>query len=246
MKRLSGLLVLGFLLALGLIACGDALTSTPAAATVAPTIAPTIAPAPAPTAAPVATPTVGNSILATITAASGTSGPTTAPIPTRAPSPTPVITNDLPVYSGLKPLNLGILGKQVADSIGQAGPTARSVTYSTTDSFDKLAAFYNAEMTKVGYSKVAEQPLPASVGLAGSVLLYAKGTGTAANVVAVMALGPLEAEVVTSFLQVAPEASSLKAGDSVVIVLSGLTGTNLLELQKSLGTTSAPTASPTK
>jgi hypothetical protein len=151
----------------------------------------------------------------------------------------------LPVYSGLKPISLGSIGQQISDTIGQASPTARNATFYTSDSYDLLSAFYNTEMAKLGYSKVAEQKLPEFTGLAGNVLIYLKGSGSSANAAVIMALGPLDANLVSVLSQTSPEAANLKANDSLVIILSGLTGDNLLELQKTLGG-SNPAPTPTK
>ncbi len=236
-----GLLAL-LLLSVILAACGD----TPTATAVPPTataVPPTAIPAPAPR------PSVGNPIIATITAAgaggSFQSGPT--PIPTTAipATPTLVVTPPvgLPVYSNLKLLDLGSLGKQIGDSLSQAGPTSRSMIYSLSDSYDKLATFYNTEMIKAGYAKVAEQPLPDISGLTGNVLVYSKGTGTSASAVTLTIIGPLDPVLITAFSQAAPSAANLKPGDSIVIVVTGLTAANLLELQKSLG---SPAPTPTK
>ena len=237
MKRWVATLALILVLALALAACGDSATPTPPPTATPTTVAPTMAPAATPTAA---TTTVRNSIIATITAGSGVTAAVNAVTPTPAPAPSPTVAaqtgaGDLPVYSGLKPVKLGSIGQQISDTIGQASPTARNATFYTSDSYDMLAAFYNTEMSKLGYNKVAEQKLPEFTGLAGNVLIYLKGTGPSANVAVIMALGPLDANLVSVLSQTSPEAANLKTSDSLVIILSGLTGDNLLELQKTLG-----------
>ena len=210
-KRLTILAVLLIGLALMLSACGNDATSTPLPAT---------------------TPANVNPIIATITAGvAGKSGASAVvtPGPTLV-APVSALPG-VPLYSNLKPINLGVYGSQIAIQFSQASPNARTAFYGTSDSFDKLSGFYNSEMTKQGYTKLAEQPLPASSSLDGKVLLYNKDT---TNLV-VMGLGPLDASLIATLSQASSSASTLKPGDTLVILLNGLTPTNLSDLQKTLG-----------
>ena len=246
MKRTRGAPVLLLLLTLGLAACGDSATSTPIPT---PTTAATATPAP--------TGTPFNPIIVTITAGANYTG---SPVPQVAPAtPTvpPTIANtaptDFPVYSGFKLINLGVLGQQVADSLSQTSKTAKSSIYYTTDSYDKVAAFYNSELPGQGFTKVIEQALPDFTSLTGNVLLYSKGTGASMQVSGLIVLGPLDASLISVFGAAAPDASVLKEGNSVAIILTGLTSDDLLNFQRSfqMGGTAATspiasTPAPTK
>jgi hypothetical protein len=237
MKRTIGAAVLLLLLALGLAACGDSPTGTPVpTATTAATVT------------PAATSTPFNPIILTITAGANYTG---SPIPQVAPAtPTvpPTIANtaptDFPVYSGFKLINLGVLGQQVAESLSQASKTARSSIYYTTDPYDKVAAFYNTELPKQGFTKVIEQALPDFTSLTGNVLLYSKGSGASMQVSGLIVLGPLDASLISVFGAAAPDASILKEGNSVAIILTGLTSDDLANFQRSFQMTGTTAASP--
>ena len=250
MKRSRVALVLLIIMALGLAACGDTPTGTPVPAT--PTTAvPTTAAAPTP--APTGTPY--NPIVLTITAGASITGTPGTPVAPPTPTVPPTFANatpaNFPVYSGFKLINLGILGQQVAETLSQTSKTAKSSFFYTTDTYDKVAAYYNSEMPKQGYAKIVEQPLPAFTSLTGNVLLYSKGSGATAEVTGLMILGPLDANLSSVFSAASPDAAALKEGDSVVIVLTGLTSDDLVNFQRSFtaggttttaaGTTPAPT-----
>lgn len=241
MKCSRGRLVLLTLLCLGLVACGEEATNTPVPATA--TVA-AVAPSPAPTGTPF------NPIILTITAGANHSGSPVAPVAPATPTMPPTFANaapaNFPVYSGFKLINLGYLGQQVAESLSQSSKTAQSSFFYTSDSYDKVAGYYNTELPKQGYAKVVEQALPAFTSLTGNVLLYSKGSGPTSQVAGLMILGPLDAALIGVFTAASPEAAALKPGDSVVIILTGLTGEDLANLQRSLssgavGLTPAPT-----
>jgi hypothetical protein len=152
---------------------------------------------------------------------------------------------DFPVYGGFKLINLGVLGQQVADSLSQTSKTAKSSIFYTADTYDKIAGFYNTELPKAGYSKVIEQALPAFTSLTGNVLLYSKGTGSSMQVSGLIVLGPLDASLISVFSVAAPEATNLKEGNSVAIILTGLTSEDLLNFQRNFetgGDTTTPEA----
>ena len=93
---------------------------------------------------------------------------------------------------------------------------------------------------------MVEQDLPAFTSLTGKVLLYSKGSGPASQVTGLLVLGPLDTSLISVFKTASPDASVLKEGDSIVIILTGLTGEDLANFQKSLqggavGLTPAPT-----
>lgn len=246
MKRTRGALVLLIFLALCLAACGDSATSTP--------VPPTTASA---TATPAPTSTPFNPIILTITAGASYTGSPVAQVAPATPTMPPTIANtapaDFPVYSGFKLINLGVLGQQVADSLSQASRTAKSSIYYTTDPYDKVAAFYNTELPNQGYSKIIEQALPDFTSLTGNVLLYSKGTGASLTVSGLIVLGPLDASLISVFGAAAPDAAALKEGNSVAIILTGLTSDDLANFQRSFQvgdtvstTPGATTPSPTK
>ena len=239
MKRTLGALVLFLFLAVGLAACGDSATNTPVSTTAPPPTATT----PAPTGTPF------NPIVLTITAGASYSGSPPAQVAPATPSVPPTFANplsaDFPVYSGFKLFNLGVLGQQIAESLSQTSKTAKSSIFYTADSYDKIAGFYNTELPKTGYSKVIEQALPAFTSLTGNVLLYSKGSGSSLQVSGLIVLGPLDASLISVFGAAAPEASNLKEGNNVAIILTGLTSEDLLNFQRSFeaaGDTSTPNA----
>jgi hypothetical protein len=243
MKRTRGALVLFLFLAVGLAACGDTATSTPLPTTASPTTT-AVATTPAPTGTPF------NPIVLTITAGASYTGSPAAQVAPATPTVPPTVANtaptDFPVYSGFKLINLGVLGQQVAESLSQTSKTAKSSIFYTGDSYDKIAAFYNSELPKAGYNKVIEQALPAFTSLTGNVLLYSKGTGTSMQVSGLIVLGPLDASLISVFSAAAPEAANLKEGNSVAIILTGLTSADLLNFQRSFESgsdTSTPDAS---
>lgn len=252
MKRSRGALVVLILLALGLAACGEEATSTPIPPTstsAAPTTAAQAAPTPtaaATTVAPTGTPF--NPIVLTITAGASITGTPGTPIAPPTPTVPPTFANaapaNFPVYSGLKLINLGVLGQQVAETLSQTSKTAKSSFYYTTDSYDKIAGYYNTELPKSGYTKMVEQALPAYTSLTGNVLLYSKGTGASMEVTGMMVLGPLDASLIGVFSAASPDAAVLKEGNSVVIILTGLTGNDLVNFQRSLVTETTVAASP--
>lgn len=225
MKRTRGALVLFLFLAIGLAACGDTPTSTPASTTAPATTIP----------APTSTPF--NPIVLTITAGASSTGTPGAQVAPATPTVPPTIANalpaDFPVYSGFKLINLGVLGQQVAESLSQTSKTAKSSIFYTSDSYDKIAGYYNAELPKAGYSKVIEQALPAFTSLTGNVLLYSKGTGSSMQVSGLIILGPLDASLISVFSAAAPDAANLKEGNSVAIILTGLSSEDLLNFQRS-------------
>ncbi|HEX2916780.1 MAG TPA: hypothetical protein VH186_38835 [Chloroflexia bacterium] len=244
-------LVIGITLLL--VACGDSATNTPV-----PTSTPTFTTASATTAS-VTTAPAGkgvNPIVATITAASGPSQGGGASAPVIAATPTPQTTpisnaspaasaGTLPVYSGFKPVNLGDIGKQISGTLSQATSSAHSDFYYTSAPFSSVTGYYNTELGKQGYKNVTQQQLPASGGLGGSVVVYAKGSGSSAEAIAITALGPLDSNTISTLALSAPDVSSLKSGDSLIIVLSGLNATSLNELQQSLGDNSTVAPSGT-
>lgn len=243
MKRSRGSLVLLTLLYLGLAACGDTATNTPVPAT-STTAAPTAAALPAPTGTPF------NPIVMTITAGASFTGSPAAQVAPATPTVPPTFANaaptNFPIYSGFKLINLGILGQQVAESLSQTSKTAKSSFYYATDSYDKVAGYYNTELPKQGYTKIVEQPLPAFTSLTGNVLLYSKGSGATMEVTALMVLGPLDAALIGVFSAASPDAAVLKEGNSVVIILAGLTGDDLINFQRSFaGDATATTAAST-
>jgi hypothetical protein len=234
MKRRASTLVAVIMILFSLAACGEP-TST---------VVPLL-PTPTPTPIVIVTPTE------IVTSPAPTVNPTPLPTVTNLPevtfTPVPDSVGDVPVYSGLKPIKLGLIGQQISDSISQASPAARNAIFYTSDGYDKLAAFYNTEMASLGYTKAVEQTLPNITSLSGNVLIYARGTGASANVVVLIALGPLDASLLAAFNQSSTDAAVLKLNDRVVIILSGLSGTDLLALQKSLnGGTPTPGPSPTR
>jgi hypothetical protein len=249
MTRSRGALVLFTLLCLGLAACGDAATNTPVPAT--PT---TTAPTTAALAAPTGTPF--NPIVLTITAGASYTGSPAAQIAPATPTVPPTFANaaptNFPIYSGFKLINLGVLGQQVAQSLSQTSKTAKSSFYYTTDTYDKVAGYYNTELPKQSYTKVIEQPLPAFTSLTGNVLIYSKGSGATMEVTALMILGPLDAALIGVFSAASPEASVLKEGNSVIIILTGLTSDDLQNFQRTFtetGSNTTPvstTPAPTK
>lgn len=253
MKRSRVALVVLILLALGLAACGDEATSTPVpptATTAAPTTAAQAPPttiAAATTLAPTGTPF--NPIVLTITAGASITGskpgtPVAPPTPTVPPTFANAAPANFPVYSGLKLINLGVLGQQVADTLSQTSKTAKSSFYYTTDTYDKVAGYYNTELLKSGYTKMVEQALPAFTSLTGNVLLYSKGTGASMEVTGLMVLGPLDAGLISVFSAASPDAAALKEGNSVVIILTGLTSDDLLAFQRSFAASDTVAASP--
>ncbi len=236
MKRTRGALGLLLLLALGLAACGDSATATP------------VPPTTAATATPAATSTPFNPIIVTITAGASYTGspiPQVAPATPTAPptfaNPTPA---DFPVYTGFKLINLGVLGQQVAESLSQASKTAKSSIYYTVDPYDKVAAFYNTELPKQGFTKIIEQALPDFTSLTGNVLLYSKGSGASMQVSGLIVLGPLDASLISVFGAAAPDAAALKEGNSVAIILTGLTSDDLANFQRSFQMSRTAPASP--
>lgn len=237
MKRTLGALALSLFLALGLTACGDSATSTPA---VTPTVAATTA--------PVITPTPFNPIISTITAGANYTGSPIAQVAPVTPTLPPTFANsaptDFPVYSNFKLINLGVLGQQIAESLSQTSKTAKSSIYYTTDSYNKVAGFYNTELPKQGYAKVIEQALPDFTSLTGNVLLYSKGSGSSIQVSGLIVLGPLDASLIGVFSAAAPDAAALKPGNSVAIILTGLSSDDLLNFQRSFQTGGQTPASP--
>jgi hypothetical protein len=236
MKRLTAALALLILFSLGLAACGEAATSTQAPTAAATTAAVT-------TLAPTGTPF--NPIVLTITAGGSRTGSPAAQVAPATPTVPPTFANiapaNFPIYSGLKLINLGYLGQQVADSLSQSSKAARSSFYYTTDSYDKLAGYYNTELPRQGFTKVVEQALPAFTSLTGNVLLYSKGSGATMQVSGMMVLGPLDATLVSMFAAASPEAAGLKDGNSVVIILTDLTTDDLANFQRSFaGANSTP------
>lgn len=252
MKRSRGALVVLVLLALGLAACGNEATSTPVpptATTAAPTTAAQVAPTTTTattTAAPTGTPF--NPIVLTITAGASITGTPGTPIAPATPTVPPTFANaapaNFPVYSGFKLINLGVLGQQVAETLSQSSKTARSSFYYTTDTYDKVAGYYNTELPKSGYTKMVEQALPAFTSLTGNVLLYSKGTGASMEVAGLMILGPLDSGLISVFSAASPDAAALKEGNSVVIILTGLTSDDLLALQRTFTATGTAVSSP--
>ncbi len=258
----------GLVLLVLLAACGNEAATTPpltsgintgttnAATTQAITIGtPTgSAPLPANTTAPTtiaATASVGNPIIATITAGSGPANTASVKTATtQGVTSTTVATNlgaiGLPIYSGLKPVNLGTYASQIATGFSQASPTAKSSFYYTSESLDKISSFYNTEMTKLGFTKAIEQPLPASGDLPGNVLFYSKGTGPTTEVAGIFSLGPLDANLVKTLAEGAPGAADLKPNDTLVILISGLNGAYLTQLEQSFrgAGSPSPAASP--
>jgi hypothetical protein len=232
MKRLRGTLVLLIFLfmSVSLAACGEDPTATSAPTTLAPT---TAAPT---TLAPTSTPF--NPIVQTITAGANHTGSPAAQVAPATPTVPPTFANaappDFPIYSGLKLINLGYLGQQVAETLSQSSTTARSSFFYTTDSYAQVSGFYNSELPAQGYTKVVEQGLPAFTSLTGKVLLYSKGSGLTSQVAGLLVLGPLDSSLISVFKTASPDAAILKEGDNVVIILTGLTGQDLTNFQKSL------------
>jgi hypothetical protein len=246
MKRLRGTLVLLIFLlmsmSVSLAACGEEPTTTPVPATATPT---TAAPT---TLAPTNTPF--NPIVQTITAGANHTGSPAAQVAPATPTIPPTFANvapaNFPIYSNLKLINLGYLGQQVADTLSQSSKTAQSSFFYTTDTYAQVSAFYNSELPTLGYTKVVEQGLPAFTSLTGKVLLYSKGTGPTSQVAGLLVLGPLDTSLISVFKTASPDAAVLKEGDSIVIILTGLTGEDLTNFQKSLeggavGLTPVPT-----
>lgn len=273
-KKFAGGLALVIGLLLSLSACGNEATPTSQPATAAPTanrVATTVASAT--TAAAVSTTAAAsndgaisavavtvaattarsteNPFIATITASSNPAlvippSPTADASPTALP-PTAIAATDLKLYSGLKPLDLGVFGTQISSNLVQASSGARNSFYSTSDTFDKLLAYYNTEAPRAGYSKATEQDLPDSAGLTGKLLVYNKGTGATANVVVLIVLGPLDEETIEVLSSASKDAASLKPKDNMVIIVSGLSGAYLSDLQRSLQSAGSadPTPTPT-
>lgn len=249
MKRSRGALVLlMLLLCLGLAACGDTATNTPVPATPTTTALTTaaVSTAAVTTAAATSAPPTGtpfNPIVLTITAGASFTGSPAAQVAPATPTMPPTFGNaapaNFPIYSGFKLINLGILGQQVAESLSQTSKTAKSTFFYTTDSYDKLAGYYNTELPKQGYTKVVEQALPAFTSLTGNVLLYRKGSGPTMEVTALWVLGPLDAALIGVFSAASPEAAVLKEGNNVIIALTGLSSDDLLNFQRTFANDSA-------
>ncbi len=243
MKRLTTTLVLFTFFSLSLAACGEGATATPAPTPIATTI-------PTPTSVAITTPaatgTPFNPIILTITAGASYTGSPLAQIAPATPTMPPTFANaapaNFPIYGSFKLINLGYLGQQVAQSLSESSKTSRSSFYYTADSYDNLAGYYNTELPKQGYAKVVEQALPAFTSLNGNVLLYSKGTGTSMQVAALMVLGPLDATLISVFTNASPEAAILREGNSVVIILTGLTSEDLANYQKSFAESTGTTA----
>jgi hypothetical protein len=147
--------------------------------------------------------------------------------PTAEPSP-------VPLYTGLRSLDLQDFGRSLTEFLTTNSPNARTSFYYTSDSFSQLAEFYNGRMDALGFRKAAQQALPTQLGLRGNVLIYSRGSGAVLEVVTMMVLGPLDANLVGAFGEGASGARILRTGDSVVIVISGLTAADLEALQKTL------------
>ncbi len=242
-------------LVLGLAACGNDATNTAPApqTTVATNTNITLAPGQT-TVVPavVSTPAKGgNSILATITANSGNSGSPQTAVPAppslAAPTPTSLATDTLPVYSGFKTLNFGIIGTQISQQFSRTGANITTSVYSTGDDFTKVSDFYSSELVKLGFAKAGASDLPASTLLPGKVVLFGKGTGNSLQGLVIIAIGPLDTPTLSALGSQAPDVANLKVGDNIVLVLSGLTGSYLSDLQKDLvNTTGSTTPAPTK
>jgi hypothetical protein len=158
--------------------------------------------------------------------------PTIAPAtPFIAP---PVEPSPVPLYTGLRGLDLQDFGRSLTEFLITNSPNARTNFYYTSDSFNQLAEFYNGRMDALGFRKAAQQALPTQLGLRGNVLIYSRGSGAALEVITMMVLGPLDANLVGAFGEGASGAKILRTGDSVVIVISGLTATDLEALEKVL------------
>ncbi len=257
MKRSRGeLVLLTLLLCLGLAACGDTATNTPVPATPSTTALTTAAVTTAAATTKFPTGTPFNPIVLTITAGASFTGSPAAQVAPATPTVPPTFANaapaNFPIYSGFKLINLGILGQQVAESLSQTSKTAKSSFFYTTDSYDKLAGYYNTELPKQGYNKVVEQALPAFTSLTGNVLLYSKGSGATMEVTALMVLGPLDPALIGVFSAASPEAGVLKEGNSVIIVLTGLSSDDLINFQRTFAadstgaTPGSSTPAPTK
>ena len=207
----------------------------------------------------VATATAGNRNTSTASAPGLTNGPLTASanptasatqsaaLPTQvlatAASSTAPVT--IPVYSGFKPLDLGEYGKQIQQQFSQAGANVHTTIYSTSDSFDQVINFYNNGLDSLGYTKAAQQDLPANTLLTGQVVLYGKGAGTDLQGIILVEFGPLDANTIAGFSAVAPAAKGLKPGDSIVVILSGITGSDLTQLQQTFTSGGQDTPTPT-
>ena len=173
-----------------------------------------------------------NPFIATITAGSSKNGGPGAP--TATPNPTivaPVASlPGIPVYANLKPVNLGVVGKQIAQEYSQNSPNTKAAIYYTSDSLDKIGGYYDDQMTKQGYKNLGSQPIPEASDLTGQILAYSKDAST--NLV-VIELGPLSASLIETFSQSSPAASAIQPGDNLVIMLSGLSPDLLSQLGKS-------------
>lgn len=239
-KLRSALLIIGLIVLVALTACGEEIPTKPVARTTSAIInLPQSTPVKITYTAGVSKPQEAGPSRTPVVSSRSDTSPTPAIVNVAVPSPSLVfaatpVASPVPFYAGLKAINLEELGQVMSSYLTQNSPSAKASYYYMSDNFDKLAQFYNNRMEGLNYSKITEQILPTQLNLKGNVLIYSRGEGAAIEVIAIMVLGPLDSNLATAFGESATAAKVLKAGDSLVIIISGLSGADLAQMQKSL------------
>jgi hypothetical protein len=146
----------------------------------------------------------------------------------------------LPAYIGATTIKVGSTFEQTIATpfIGQILGSGTNVKYSvfkTTDNSDKILPFYDSAMTKLGLTKVADtgnlgaSMMPSMMNLTNlvKVATYQKPNSTIPAGAGLVVLGPMDITTLTALSAVDSSiSSSVKAGDSLVILVSNLSNGN--------------------
>jgi len=146
----------------------------------------------------------------------------------------------LPAYTGATTIKVSSTFEQTIATpfIGQILGSGTNIKYSvfkTTDNSDKILPFYDSAMTKLGLTKVADtgnmgaNMMPSMMNLTNlvKVATYQKPNSTIPAGAGLVVLGPMDLTTLTAMSAVDSSiSSSVKAGDSLVILVSNLSNGN--------------------